>query len=106
MLPIELPVVEFVHEYDGDKEPSFKSLPVAEQVRRSVTVTDELGEIDTALIVGSVLITVAVAVEESELPEPSLTETVQTTESPTLAILGVRVREEELPTLVPLIVQS
>ena len=60
----------------------------------------------TELIVGSVFCTVAVAVEESELPEPSVTEAVQTTESPTLALVGVRVSDEELPTTVPLIVHS
>ena len=54
VVPSELPVVEFVHEYAGVSEPSFRSLAVAEQERRSFTVTDELGAIETALMVGSV----------------------------------------------------
>ena len=105
-LPSVAPVVEFVLEYTtAVNAPSLRSVPVAEQVSVSVMLGDD-GLTDTALMVGSVFWTVAVAVVESLPPYPSLTEAVQVMVSPTLASDGVSVKEAELPNMVVPFVHS
>ena len=103
VLPSVSPVVEFVQEYTAVSVPSLRSVPVAEQVNMSLLLGDD-GLTDTALIVGLVFCTVAVAVVESLPPYPSLTLAVQVIVSPTAASDGVSVKEAELPkTVVPLV---
>ena len=105
-LPSVSPVVEFVHEYTtAVNAPSLRSVPVAEQVSVSDMLGDD-GLTVTALMVGSVFWTVAVAVVESLPPYPSLTLAVQVMVSTTPASDGVSVKEAELPNMVVPFVHS
>ena len=102
-LPSVSPVVELLQEYTAVSAPSLRSVPVAEQVSVSEIDGDD-GLTDTALMVGSVFWTVAVAVVESLPPYPSITEAVQVMVSLTDASDGVSVKEAELPkTVVPFV---
>ena len=102
-LPSVANVVLFFQEYTAVNAPSLRSVPVAEQVSVSVMLGDD-GLTDTALMVGSVFWTVAVAVVESLPPYPSSTLAVQVMVSPTAASDGVSVKEAELPkTVVPFV---
>ena len=83
-----------------------RSLPEALQVKVLLITTPELGLMDTLPMVGAVFWTVAEAEVESLPPYPSETETVQVTVSPTEAMEGLSVKEAELPTVLPPMVQA
>ena len=77
-----------------------RSVPEALQVSVSV-ITGDVGDTDTALMVGLVFCTVAVVLDVSPSPEGSVVVTVHVTTSLTSTMLGVNVSCALLPIAVP-----